>query len=244
MRGKRVVMMFLCAVCFASVVGVGINKSVGNTHYHAWKLSQEVQPTCDRNGFKLFLCDCQEEHIEILYAIGHELNSFEAKAPECGAMGWEAYEKCVRCEYTTYTSLAALEHNWEEETVDEVITSVCTVCGEKKTEATPEHTHDFSEIQVIENATCTEKGKAVCKCACGEQGTVEIAPKEHSYQYGVCIRCNQILNGSTSRPNTSVTPPPTSQFPISSGAVSESPEIFESVSNSESSEMKSEAKRS
>ena len=236
MRGKRVVIMFLCSVCFASVVGVGINKSIGNTHYHAWKLSQEVQPTCDTDGFKLFICDCQEKHIEILNAVGHDLDSFEAKASECEAMGWEAYEKCVRCEYTTYTPLAALEHSWQEETEDGVVTSVCELCGETKTEATPEHTHDFSEIEVIEQATCTQKGKAVCKCACGEQGVIAVEEKGHSYHYGVCIRCGYNIGGSVSTPNTSVAPPTTSQFPISSGTVSENPEASESISSAESSE--------
>ena len=40
----------------------------------------------------------------------HDLAHFRAKAPTCTEIGWDAYETCSRCDYTTYTELTALNH--------------------------------------------------------------------------------------------------------------------------------------
>ena len=42
----------------------------------------------------------------------HDLAHHEAKAPTCTEIGWEAYDACSRCDYTTYAELAALDHDW------------------------------------------------------------------------------------------------------------------------------------
>ncbi len=41
----------------------------------------------------------------------HDLETHEAKAPTCTEIGWDAYETCSRCDYTTYVEKAALGHN-------------------------------------------------------------------------------------------------------------------------------------
>ena len=44
----------------------------------------------------------------------HDLVHFRAKAPTCTEIGWDAYEACSRCDYTTYVELPAqhdLEHH-------------------------------------------------------------------------------------------------------------------------------------
>ena len=40
----------------------------------------------------------------------HDLKQHAAKAPTCTEIGWDAYETCSRCDYTTYTELTALNH--------------------------------------------------------------------------------------------------------------------------------------
>ena len=37
----------------------------------------------------------------------HDLMHFRAKAPTCTEIGWDAYDRCVSCGYTTYTELPA-----------------------------------------------------------------------------------------------------------------------------------------
>lgn len=40
----------------------------------------------------------------------HDLVQHEAKAPTCTEKGWDAYDTCSRCDYTTYAELPALNH--------------------------------------------------------------------------------------------------------------------------------------
>ena len=40
----------------------------------------------------------------------HALEQHAAKAPTCTEKGWNAYETCSRCDYTTYAELPALNH--------------------------------------------------------------------------------------------------------------------------------------
>ena len=41
----------------------------------------------------------------------HELIHHDAKAPTCTEIGWDAYDTCSRCDYTTYAELPALSHD-------------------------------------------------------------------------------------------------------------------------------------
>ena len=48
------------------------------------------------------------------YYGGHDLVQHAAKAPTCTEIGWDAYDTCSRCDYTTYVELPAqhdLEHH-------------------------------------------------------------------------------------------------------------------------------------
>ena len=48
------------------------------------------------------------------YDGGHDLVHHEAKAATCTEIGWDAYDRCIRCEYTTYQELPALNHDLEQ----------------------------------------------------------------------------------------------------------------------------------
>ena len=48
----------------------------------------------------------------------HALEQHAAKAPTCTEIGWNAYEGCSRCDYTTYAELPALNHDYQAVTVE------------------------------------------------------------------------------------------------------------------------------
>lgn len=48
----------------------------------------------------------------------HALVQHAAKAPTCTEIGWNAYETCSRCNYTTYTEQPALNHDYQAVTVE------------------------------------------------------------------------------------------------------------------------------
>ena len=49
-------------------------------------------------------------------ALGHDVVSCEEKAPTCTETGWDAYEACARCDYTTKVEKPALGHDCGEVT--------------------------------------------------------------------------------------------------------------------------------
>ena len=48
----------------------------------------------------------------------HDLVHHDAKAPTCTEKGWNAYDTCSRCDYTTYAELPALNHDYQAVTVE------------------------------------------------------------------------------------------------------------------------------
>ena len=71
----------------------------------------------------------------IINALGHNLISHDAKDATCLEHGWEAYETCSRCDYSTYAKINALGHSYESIitsptcTTDGYTTNTCTRCA-------------------------------------------------------------------------------------------------------------------
>ena len=71
----------------------------------------------------------------------HDLVHHEAKAPTCTEIGWEAYDACSRCDYTTYQELDAPGHSYEARTVQPTCTKkghtlhTCVRCKDCYTDA-------------------------------------------------------------------------------------------------------------
>ena len=84
----------------------------------------EVAPTCTVGGSydEVVYCSvCKKElsrEAKKLDALGHDFIDHEAKAATCTEIGWEAYQTCSRCDYTTYKEISALGHNWGEPVYD------------------------------------------------------------------------------------------------------------------------------
>ena len=57
-------------------------------------------------------------------ALGHDLTQHEAQAPTCTEVGWEAYECCSRCDYSTYVELPAEDHSY--------VDGICEHCGQEQ----------------------------------------------------------------------------------------------------------------
>ncbi len=61
------------------------------------------------DGSYCSVCGNTIKEQEIIPALGHNLEYFEAKEPTFSSVGWEAYEDCTRCAYTTYKEIPKLE---------------------------------------------------------------------------------------------------------------------------------------
>ena len=66
----------------------------------------------------------------------HDLIHHEAQAATCTEPGWEAYDTCSRCDYTTYVELPALGHDYQAEIIprtcedDGYTLHTCTRCAD------------------------------------------------------------------------------------------------------------------
>ena len=68
-------------------------------------------PSCTENGEKYRICIvCDKEQTESIPA-AHDLVHHDAKEPTCTEIGWDAYDTCSRCDYTTYVELPTLGHD-------------------------------------------------------------------------------------------------------------------------------------
>ena len=94
----------------------------------------------------------------------HALEQHAAKAPTCTEKGWNAYETCSRCDYTTYVELPAqhdlVQHAAQAPTCTEKGWNAYETCSRCDYTTYTELTalnHDLVQHEA-QAATCTEKG--------------------------------------------------------------------------------------
>ena len=95
----------------------------------------------------------------------HALEQHAAKAPTCTEIGWDAYDTCSRCDYTTYAELPALKHALEQyaaqaPTCTEIgwdAYEACSRCDYTTRKEQPALNHAL-EQHAAKAPTCTEKG--------------------------------------------------------------------------------------
>ena len=129
------------ATCQAKAKCEKCGEEYGDTLGHDLKKTDKVEPTCTTPGTeaywtcqrdncgKLFSDDQGENEINApvtIKALGHDLIHHDAQAPTCTAIGWDAYQTCSRCDYTTYAEKPALGHS---EVTGTAIAPTCTDNG-------------------------------------------------------------------------------------------------------------------
>ena len=101
----------------------------------------------------------------------HALEQHAAKAPTCTEIGWNAYEGCSRCDYTTYAELPALNHALvQHEAQAPTCTKIgwnayetCSRCDYTTYTELPALNHDYQAVTV--EPTCETDGYTVFTCS-------------------------------------------------------------------------------
>ena len=99
------------------------------------------------------------------YYGGHDLVQYAAKAPTCTEIGWDAYDTCSRCDYTTYAELPALNHDLKQHAAKAATCTekgwdayeACSRCNYTTYAEQPALNHDLEQHEA-QAPTCTEKG--------------------------------------------------------------------------------------
>ena len=143
-------------------------------HDYSVPLGNAATATCETDGketdMKCSRCDAVETG-KTLPALGHDPVHHDAKAASCTGIGWNAYDTCSRCDYTTYKEIAALghdfvngsyqhdtDHHWKK----------CSRCDAEDAKAA----HNFS--QNGRTYTCTDCGYSYTVSSGGGSSTITV----------------------------------------------------------------------
>ena len=149
----------------------------------------ETPAACTESGSYEDVIYCTKCNVEISRTakttapLGHATVHHGAQAATCTEKGWEAYETCSRCSYTTYQEDPALGHDWGEWDIIKDATEdeagekarTCRRCNYKETVSIPQlpHTHSMERHPA-----------AAPDCGTGTSGNIE---------YWICSGCNKVF---------------------------------------------------
>ncbi|MBO5654539.1 MAG: hypothetical protein J6S32_00730, partial [Clostridia bacterium] len=201
-----------CIVCFTlvlvlailSIIFTGCDTKGKGPCQHQEVIDQGKPATCLENGLTegkhCALCNTVLVPQQKIPMLGHDIVQYEAKAPTCTEVGWEAYEACSRGDYSTYVEIPMLEHRPSSKVTENVVEATCikeggydkvVYCRDCNGEMSREHivttgTHNL-ERHEAKAPTCTEIGwKAYDTCTWCDYSTYEeLAPIPHTPQEAV-----------------------------------------------------------
>ena len=181
----------------------------GNVSYLKVHTGGTETPTCTKGK----TCEkCGAEYGE-KDPNNHDLVHHDAKAPSCTEIGWDAYDTCSRCDYTTRKELPALNHDLRQSVITAPTCTEtgwayvkCSRCDYYDTPVLPALKHDLRQ-RVITAPTCTEEGWAYVKCSrCDYFATPLLSALNHDLEqhaakaptcteigwnaYDTCSRCD------------------------------------------------------
>ena len=101
----------------------------------------------------------------------HDRVHHNEQAPTCTEIGWDAFDTCSRCDYTTYQELPALNHDLEQHeakapTCTEIgwdAYETCSRCDHTTYVELPALNHDYQAVTV--EPTCETDGYTVFTCS-------------------------------------------------------------------------------
>lgn len=120
----------------------------------------------------------------------HALVHYDAQAPTCTKLGWDAFDTCPRCYYTTFRAIPALKHDLEHHEAKAPTCTekgwdaydTCSRCDYTTRKEIPALNHDFVHHDA-QAPTCTEKGWAYDTCSrCDYTTYTEQPALNHDYQ--------------------------------------------------------------
>lgn len=120
-----VFIMFGLFGCTEKSVGESTDESVVESCKHRFTKVEEVNPTCNSEGFKKLVCDlCGKENTISTPKWEHLFGQPEVtKAPTCSSAG-EQQEVCKLCGFSKTSVVSKINHNY--------VDKVCSMCGYRK----------------------------------------------------------------------------------------------------------------
>lgn len=119
----------------------------------------------------------------------HDLVQHAAKAPTCTEIGWDTYDRCIRCGYTTRKELPALNHDLVRHVAQAPTCTekgwaydTCSRCDYTTYAELPALNHDYQAVTV--DPTCEADGYTIFTCSrCKDSYTADPTDKL-GHQFG------------------------------------------------------------
>ena len=144
----------------------------------------------------------------------HDLVQHAAKAPTCTEIGWDTYDRCIRCGYTTRKELPALNHDLVRHVAQAPTCTekgwaydTCSRCDYTTYAELPALNHDYQAVTV--EPTCETDGYTIFTCSrCKDSYTADPtdqlghqfgawSPNGTGSQSASCLRQGCAHTGST-----------------------------------------------
>lgn len=154
-------------------------------HEHVWEKKSETPATCTADAIEHMVCSvclAQTDKIADNTALGHDLTKHDEKPATCTEKGWNEYQTCSRCNYSTYKEIAVLGH---EEVIDQAVPATCTEKG--KSEGKHCSVCNIILVEQTEISALGHEYEDEFEChdrQCVRCDFVNKATKEHSYDDG------------------------------------------------------------
>ena len=228
MHTEHIILLSFGAIvvaCITAGIGAGIGASIDRKRYLSGLKKDKIQEEFDKltedekKAYKKKKAIASVIGVVAVLAIaffgillvtpctilGHDLVHHDAKAPTCTEDGWEAFDDCQRCDYTTYQKVAATDHDWGDwEVVEEATYShggvekrVCSVCGEEDSIATDKLESETSESSSSSSSESSEpevchacNGTGYTKWYYGSSDAEAYADGHDPYWYDTCPICH------------------------------------------------------
>jgi len=167
-----------------------------NAHkYGEWV--ETTPATCLTDGERRMICEYDESHYiaEAIPALGHDIVHHDRKDATCTADGWEAYDSCSRCDYTTYVKINKLGHDFsvfvEHKDSDCANKGYdlykCSRCDATKKVEYALKAHTWDDGVITKEPTVDNPGEKTYTCkVCGATKIVKLY---------ACSHCDEIFEG-------------------------------------------------
>ena len=169
----------VCTRCNVSVVKKEL--PLAPHKFSEWK--QVKAPTCGTAGQNQRICSCGKIETQFVAKLGHDLEHHPAQAASCGQKGWEAYDTCKRCNYSTFKDYIVIGHVMGKPyyiveptcTTDGIRAQMCLNCHQVVESVIIARGHFYQEKETP--PSCTEDGLIAQRCMlCGDLKDEEVVP--------------------------------------------------------------------
>ena len=147
--------------------------SESSEHVHEWsEWIISKGPSCGEEGEQYRFCvwDTSHRETESIAKLPHSICWYEAQEPTCKENGWEAYEACLGCSYSTYKEIPATgvhDFPYWISTDNVTMSTKCNNCDEELKDEVPSCEHLLTLSSYInDNGMIVSEGLYTCdNCA-------------------------------------------------------------------------------